>query len=1602
MQIQSNAPQGYGAPEPDQNLKQPRNQPSPPNDPQASSQPSSTSPQTDEMPTASGSDSGQSTPSAQAEKNAGEHGTHAAGSTQFAQAQTSGAASSKASASTQPSPIDSRSAHVAIGSPTAETLATLQKRKRSADASSPAGVNQAKSAAAALEEANMDVQHRLRGMPSDDLDFSRPDNFGAPDVAVDFYTARSAANRTKLNDYWNESLTINGATDTRKSHVAEAEKTLLSRSAALGVADGDLSREDQTRIDRLRTYPKAADREGQASMPGVYSIAGSGGSDNTKVDFSGMYVITQRPAAGGELTPSSDVGTAMLVVPGQPIVKRDSMQALTDYVESRLNNASERNQLLNFVDADKHDAMSKGDVTASFSPIAGNVFTNRLESQITRQIEDLDDLAMDMSLAKVTQEQAELRGQKIADSVRANGDMAPYVAQWQDRKQNEQNLATLKAALPDWLKAPPGGDSDASSFAATQRKADWEREREKYLGLAEKTADKQIEASNATSDVLSLDDYTDAYAKGYLTENGFPGVNPGDIQVKVTRSATTVDPVAYQTSAGVTKKTTEDTMSLPEYLRRNNDPTFTGSYTFVSVKAFSADGQPMGLNVTRMASTLDVGENYTKYLKDSFFAPSSAARRDSMQQADRAMFEKDISQARLQRAIGETQDKRGTKWAEAILNHPDPASRPKVDGYTIEASRLRIGGEAVANVYVIGPTGKQSMGSVLLYTPDAPHGKTLREFSDRAELSRTLKSDALRDHLLQRVDPGAKGAVNAALSSRGGAFITERPVTENFFNAMYQDRVNRAIINADRATTSNSEVGAQSAWNAFNWGLDFLSPIPIAGQAVNLGQAGVGFMNSAEAARNGDAKAAKEYLFDAVTRVLSTDAGGIPRRRSGGPKAPSPSLNPSPLPNGKTGYQFSENNAEAPSWKIPTTFGVAKPRDIGDAERGVYSATRNGQKHEYVQMDGQFYESGQNGKGRYIQRPGAPTERMQIVRADDKWQLTEPPARGLLGGGNDTPGDRLTSFSNRLQTHGIANSRAFSRVQPELNSYLAADANRTTFTRLVDLAAAEGRLSLEDRAAIREESTPYRQAESFTNRFLSRNGNGASSFPHLLSQAERNGPRARLATTTIGGVAAREHAELTALGNLATMDAATFGRRRHDISTSLSLGGNHETFNRLVDLATAEGQLGLADRAAIMRQPSAYERASAFTNTFLSRNGANVSNFPDLVTQAQSNGPRATAAPTTIRGMIEQERSRMEGLPGRLTASGPFDSAGLTRHRADLINLLTADSTRGVQDRFLDTLVANGSLGVADRYQIGRIRNDYERGSRLLDAVHSRVGNAGLASVPDALRQAIARTPGATTADGPLGLRASAERSRLAGLPGRLSTEGIADTKAFRQLQPELASYLAESGNQTVFNRLLDLSVAEGRLGMADRDTIMAQSGEYRRASRFAEHFLSRNGNRATDLPDLLSQAVSNGPRASSAPSVVNNMMQQQRTALAGMPTRMTTNGSFDSAGMTRHRNELIGLLTADSNRGVHDRLLDILVADGSLGVADRFQIGRIQNAYERGSRLLETVQSRLGNSGLARFPAALERAVEYDRWRPSAAVPEKKPASGQGPAPGA
>ncbi|KVO33522.1 hypothetical protein WJ74_17890 [Burkholderia ubonensis] len=1173
----------------------------------------------------------------------------------------------------------------------------------------------------------------MKEKPGNNLDFTRPDTFESSDAEAAFYTDKKQSNETKIDDYWNEPLTINGVTETRKFHVTEADKNMLAKRAEQGIQDGELSPQARTQINRLRTYPSASEREGQSGMSGVYSIAGNTSSDETKVDFSGMYVITERPAEGDELRPDSDVGKVMLVIPGQPIKQYESMQDLDKALKTQLDSPTERDRLLQYTDADKRTGLSNGGVDLSYKPIKGNVFEDRLESQIKQQKNDAAYLSKQMSEGSITPEEAAQSGETVADSVRSNNDMKPYLVERAERKQDEKNLELLKEALPDWLKERPVGDNEVSAYDSEARQSEWEKERENYLDLAKKAAEKQIEASDATSDIKTLDEFTKEKAKAYLAENGYSDADVNDFKVQVTSITSKTTPSQSKYPHGTSQSTTasSETMSLTSYLQRNNQPLNPGTKTYVQARRYDSDvggDRPVDLDVEKMSNELNIGKTYPDYLKEQFISPADPTRREKLQEADRAIFERDISQAKLQGTIGKTQDKRGPKWAESVLNHPDPASRPKVDGYTIEANRLSINGEPVSNVYVIGPKEKDSNKSVVLYTPGAPDGKNLREFSDRKELAEALKSPELRDYLLQRVDPGAKGAVSGALTSLGGVSFSETPIEGNFFDAMYVDRVNRTIVNADRATTSNAERGKQSAWNIYNFGLDKVTVLPGINIPVSLGHAGVSFFNAAEAFQRGDSKAALNYLFEGVDRLGNIDSSNAPAPRKGGGIVPS--IKKQSGANGVSTYAVEPND----SGRIPSSFAVAKPSDVGEPERGIYSATRDGKKYEYVKIDDQFYNSGQNGQGRYIQDPANPTNRIPLERVGDKWQMAASPL------GKKTERPTLNGLNDWLNSSEEFNKDSLRKNSSMIHDVFSEEKNSEPFNRLLDIQVQKNIISRGEREAILSEPDPGARAAKYLGILSARSEDQISQFPGDLKKAVENGDVAKNAKKYISDMDDKSKQDLIDFSERLPgegqfgKDALT--KNWENIGKLFGTDANKDEFKRLLDIQVQKNIISRGEREAILSEPDPGARAAKYLGILSARSEDQISQFPGDLKQAVENGDVAKNAKKYISDMDDKSKQDLIDFSERLPGEGRFGKDALTKNWENIGKLFGTDANKDEFKRLLDIQVQKNIISRGEREAILSEPDPGARAAKYLGILSARSEDQ-ISQFPGQLTQAI-------------------------------------------------------------------------------------------------------------------------------------------------------------------------------------------------------------------------------------------------------------------------
>ncbi|WP_231747120.1 DUF6543 domain-containing protein [Burkholderia sp. BDU5] len=1018
-----------------------------------------------------------------------------------------------------------------------------------------------------------------------------------------------------------------------------------------------------------------------------------------------------------------------------------------------------------------------------------------------------------------------------------------------------------------------------------------------------------------------------------------------------------------------------------------------------------------------------LGEQYINKVTVDFLSegPALDERRALYQSSAQSSMARDALVSKLKNEITETQYR--TVQAEINrLSDPDSATvgdrREKSERGTRGIYEFTLNGKVARGIYVFRSSqlGKSDDAN-LVYTPGAPDGIAFRSIGELRSLFGDGKNREMSRYLYGRF-----GTADQNSESIGKFFddlhrnikVSAKPAYGNRltdgFESEYDKGIQQLTGNVDAITESRKEViqsVAKEVWDGIKLAATIATlPFPPASAFVGGILAAEGLYNGIRAYRDGDRSAALEHFMSASWDLAGAAGdllgGGlkgakagvklldqVPVKRFSGTAASSTAASAS------SAATHSAAAAKAPSvdsaLHAPLPSGTQTIRTDGYM-KDVVEIQQPGAPSRYFVRDGNGYLEVKPDNDNFTLRLVDPRKRAQQmyfepIRKNEQGQWVYNPNVGVRGGGRDELAARLSTLPSRIQTEGIANSDAFDRLRPELASYLSADANQQVFTRLVDLSVAQGRLSLADRAQAMSASTAYERARTFLSSFHSRNGNGVDAFPDLLSEAVRNGERARSAPAAVRNLVAQERSALAALPASFTasgaFDRAGLTQHRQELVRLLSADSNRGVYERFVDILVANGGLSVADQVELggsLLTP--YERASRLLDRVLSRRGERgLASLPAELQQAVSRTPGATAADGPLALLATQESERLAGVPQRIRAEGIANGAAFTRLRPELASYLSADANQAVFTRLLDLSAAESRLSLADRARTMAASTPYERARIFLDSFLSKNGD-GASAFPDLLSEAVRNGDRIRSAPAAIDRLIAREQQTLAAWPARLTAGAPLNSQTFAQHQNEIATILATGGNQDIFTRLVDLSVAQGRLSLADRAQAMSASTAYERARTFLSSFHSRNGNGVDAFPDLLSEAVRNGERARSAPAAVRNLVAQERSALAALPASFTASGAFDRAGLTQHRQELVRLLSADSNRGVYERFVDILVANGGLSVADQVELGgSLLTPYERASRLLDRVLSRRGERGLASLPAELQQAVSFVRW---------------------
>lgn len=169
---------------------------------------------------------------------------------------------------------------------------------------------------------------------------------------------------------------------------------------------------------------------------------------------------------------------------------------------------------------------------------------------------------------------------------------------------------------------------------------------------------------------------------------------------------------------------------------------------------------------------------------------------------------------------------RGHAWLRAVVDSPAAATRRSVDGHDIVVRQFTYRGAVVGDLLIIGARRPESVPRVILYMPDAPDGRSVREFEDAEQAARAVLYNPLFEAWLLDRLPASHAAVDTngirhfaipedvrrsrwvlAQQANGAQTLTaevfrEREVTGNVFEAQYAASVSRMVLDMSELETS--------------------------------------------------------------------------------------------------------------------------------------------------------------------------------------------------------------------------------------------------------------------------------------------------------------------------------------------------------------------------------------------------------------------------------------------------------------------------------------------------------------------------------------------------------------------------------------------------------------------------------------------------------------------------------------------------------------------------------------------------------------------------------------------------------------------------------
>ncbi|MGZ9704971.1 dermonecrotic toxin domain-containing protein [Pseudomonas sp. GNP013] len=661
-----------------------------------------------------------------------------------------------------------------------------------------------------------------------------------------------------VKNFWTQPNPTEILKDAPQDQLLSLHKKQLSTLAALGEQDGYLSSQAKRLVDTVLQYPTREERSqafAPESRPGVYPLLINDNSASG-ARLAGAWLVTSKEGSA----PGNDDGPVVLCTPSEGLEpfenSAQAFQALAQRLNARGTAATLLVEGLPLSAQKTHSPLKGQDLIASLVPIEGDVIADAFTQLLKRQADEVQATLM-QTLYPENQilHPTPLQDADIGAAIDEAADWSAHFDGNNAMLARYERLADKKQ--PQWLKSLTPVQIRGYQYL--------ERVEQKSIGRLAPMLEKIPALHQFANQQLNL-----------ALQKKHPGATVDAQKTKVvtttkSRIHTRFRHGAYTPADYKTKEVSLTDLSLKNPTAFPAGDSNQHVQDTLQAKLLDAqgkpvqdrDGNPIVLKTAELLALVedaDVGGKYLDMLHAQLAPDASNGEphklRSAWKHALRSTMNKHAYLAKLSPtaySASET-DSAGKplapQWVRAVIDHPDPATRPKVDGKTIIANTMSFYGAPVQGVTVISD---HSHLSRVLYSPDAPDGIAWRALASQQELetlmskpewqaySRARVNSTPLESLQKTIEDYRNKKIIATLENAQKALEPKiaylRPVEGDLRDAMYQQVSDILIKNADLSSVSNAEVAKESRYNKVMFGIElagvFLDLVPVIGKGVS-------------------------------------------------------------------------------------------------------------------------------------------------------------------------------------------------------------------------------------------------------------------------------------------------------------------------------------------------------------------------------------------------------------------------------------------------------------------------------------------------------------------------------------------------------------------------------------------------------------------------------------------------------------------------------------------------------------------------------------------------------------------------------------------------